>query len=177
MKNIIPLSFLLLLSPFVFAQNIDDQQSKIQFQVSNMGVRTVEGTIKGMKGTVHLDRNDLKNVQFNVSFDVATIDTDNKARDKHLRKPDFFEVDTYPTIQFQSTSVVQDGKGYKVKGILTIKDVSKEIEMPFTVDENNGTTILTGNLTIDRKTYHVGMDTGKFMVGYAIETTVICVLN
>ncbi|MGB0525890.1 MAG: YceI family protein [Flammeovirgaceae bacterium] len=176
-KQLIFLFTLLLYSSFLAAQTIDTEKSKINFSVSNMGIRTVDGTISGMKGMIQFDENDLSNSKFQVSYAVNTINTNNKARDKHLRNPDFFEVETYPTIQFSSSSITKDGDAYTVKGNLTIKDVTKEVTFPFTVSENNGETTLTGKLTIDRKEYHVGMDTGKFMVGYDIEVEVVCVLR
>ena len=161
----------------ILAQQIDQAQSKISFEVSNMGVRTVEGTITGMTGTVTFDKNDLTNSSFKVSLDVSTINTDNNARDKHLKNEDFFEVNTYPTMSFNSTQIVRDGSSYKAKGYLKIKDIIKEVEIPFSVSESEGQTTLTGDITIQRKDYHVGMDTGKFMVGYDIEVKISCVVK
>lgn len=179
MKNLVRVFIALFIFPVVIhAQStIDLATSKIKFSVSNMGIRTVDGSIAGMKGIVNFDESKPSNSQFQVTFDVNTIDTDNKDRDKHLKNEDFFEVETYPTIKFSSLSVSKDGDGYKVRGNLTIKDVTKEIELPFSVRKDAGKTTLTGKLTIDRKAYHVGMGTGKFMVGYDIEVEVICVLN
>jgi len=161
----------------LFAQSIDETNSKITFEVSNFGVRTVSGTISGMKGTIGFNQNDLSASYFDVSLEVATIDTDNNARDKHLKNEDFFEVNTYPKMYFKSSSIYQDGNQYKVKGQLTIKDVTKEVEIPFSSSISEGKTTLEGQLTINRKDYHVGMDTGKFSVGLDIEVTITCVLN
>jgi len=169
--------FLAFLSIDLPAQQVDLNESKISFEVSNLGVRTVEGTITGMTGTVKFDPNDLLNSSFKVFLEISTINTDNDSRDKHLKNEDFFEVSTYPTMSFISTRIMKEGDAYKVKGYLKIKDVTKEIEIPFQVTKTNGKRALKGNLTILRKEYHVGVSTGNFMVGNEIEVEILCVIR
>ena len=61
---------------------------------------------------------------------VVSVDTDNAKRDGHLRSDDFFNAGRYPTITFESTSIVPEANGnYRVDGILTIRDVSKPITL------------------------------------------------
>ena len=60
----------------------------------------------------------------------AVVDTDNAKRDGHLISDDFFNTERYPTITFESTSIVPEANGnYRVDGILTIRDVSKPITL------------------------------------------------
>ena len=160
-----------------FAQQINTSQSKINFEVSNFGVRSVDGTISGMAGTVNFDLNNPSASIIDVSLDVNTIDTDNKSRDKHLKNEDFFEVNTYPSMRFRSSNFWKDGSDYKVKGQLTIKDVTKEVEIPFSVSQSGSQLTLKGKLTIKRKDYHVGEDTSNFTVGNDIEVEITCVVS
>lgn len=178
MKQLLLFWCIITLATFrIQAQQIDLNESKVTFEVSNLGVNTVDGTITGMTGTINFDPANLANASFKVFIEMSTITTENDARDKHLKNEDFFEIDTYPTISFTSTRVMKDGDNYKVKGFLKIKDVTKEVEIPFQMSNNNGKTTLTGNLEIKRKDYHVGEGTGNFMVGNDIEIAIICVLR
>jgi polyisoprenoid-binding protein YceI len=171
-KALLSISFLLL-SISTWAQTINQANSVIKFDVRNMKMRTVEGTIKGLNGTVKFDPSNAQSGSFNVCADLSTINTENEKRDKHLRTEDFFEVEKYPKMCFVSSSVSKTGSGFLTKGKLTIKDVTKEVEIPFTY--TNGT--LEGKITVLRYDYNVGTDTGEFMVANEINVTIIAVLN
>lgn len=138
-----------------------------------MKVNTVDGTIKGMKGDIEFNKDKPEKAKFDVSIDVNTIETGIGRRDKHLKNEDFFEVTKYPTISFKSDNVKKTTTGYTSTGTLTIKDVSKKVTIPFTVSNNT----LTGNFSINRKTYHVGESTSSFTVGEDIDIIIKCVLD
>ncbi|MEL7148857.1 MAG: YceI family protein, partial [Bacteroidota bacterium] len=148
------LFFLILLSgPFVVfgQQSINTDESKVSFEVSNMRFNTVEGTFSGMTGTIQFDPTDLSTASMDVCVDASSVDTDNKKRDEHLRKDDFFDVEKYPTICFKSSSVTKTSSGYEVRGMLTMHGISKEVSIPFTFTEDT----MSGNLSIERTDYKV----------------------
>jgi len=155
------------------AQTIDTQKSAANFTVKNMKWITVEGNFTGMTGDIKFDEADLANSSFNVCVDAATVNTDNDARDKHLRNEDFFDVEKYSNICFASTSISQKGSGFVTKGQLTMHGVTKEVSIPFTY--SNGT--FKGNLKISRYDYKVGESTGTFMVSENINLEIIAVTN
>lgn len=155
------------------AQTIDAQKSKANFTVKNMRWIEVEGNFSGMKGDIKFDEADLANSSFNVCVDAASVNTDNNARDKHLRNEDFFHVEKYPDICFASTSISQKGSGFVTKGQLTMHGVTKDVEIPFTY--SNGQ--FTGDLKISRYDYKVGESTGTFMVSENINLQIIAVTN
>jgi polyisoprenoid-binding protein YceI len=95
---------------------------------------------------------------------TASVNTDNATRDKHLNTPDFFDTAKYPEIKFQSTSIRKvGGDKYVAVGNLTIKDVTKQVEIPFTLAAGRGAKGeprlgVEGTLGINRFDYHVSFD-------------------
>ena len=112
---------------------IDPAHTVVGFSVKHMMVTNTRGVFGDVKGTVVADPNDLANSGVEVTIGVASIDTRNADRDTHLRSADFFDVEKFPTMSFKSTKVEKRGEGYVATGQLTIKGVSKEIALPFTV--------------------------------------------
>lgn len=149
------LAFFLTVSVAI-SQSIDADNSKVTFEVSNMGFNSVEGTITGMSGTVNFKPNNLDASKFDVCVDASTINTGNDSRDKHLKNEDFFEVDTYPTICFQSTKITKTDDGFLTTGKLTMHGISKNVEIPFTFTDNT----LTRKLVIQRLDYEIGSGNG-----------------
>ena len=174
MKRILLLTFLV---TALFGQTIDTDKSYIKFKVRNMGIRDVSGTIADMQGTVIFDSAQLDSSIFDVTVNVNTIDTDNTKRDNHLREKDFFDMDKWSIIRFKSKSIKQQNDGYLMIGDLTIKDVTKEVQVPFIINENDKTIIYSGGEVVNRLEYHVGVDYSNFKIGHEITIEVVCVVN
>lgn len=134
-----------------------DEGSKVQFVIKNFGIKT-RGNFKGLKGTIKFLPANLGASVFDVTVDAATIDTDNESRDEHLRKDEYFGVDTYKTIQFTSTKVtLSSAKGrYYVFGNLTIKGVTKPVEFGFNATVKDGGYLFEGEFKINRRDFGVG---------------------
>ncbi len=110
---------------------------------------------------------------------MDSVDTGNADRDGHLRSADFFDVEKYPTMVFESKRVERDGDTYTVVGDLTIKGITNEVELeyehggdsldPFGNRKIGGT--LTG--TINRRdwglNWNVPLDTGGVLVSEKIK--------
>jgi polyisoprenoid-binding protein YceI len=151
-------SFLFIASIAV-AQNYTpvDADSKVHFVIKNFGFKT-GGDFTGLKGSIVFNPNTLGNSKFNVTVDAATIDTDNNMRDNHLRKTEYFAVEKYPQIRFESTKITNStiaGRFY-VFGNLTIKGVTKAVEFGFNATPLAKGYLLNGELTINRKDFGVG---------------------
>jgi polyisoprenoid-binding protein YceI len=134
-----------------------DATSKVSFKIKNFG-STVDGSFKGLKGTIHFDVSNVSNAIFDVTINAATINTGIGMRDSHLRKPDYLNVADFPTIRFVSGKVEESGKANEriVTGKLTIKKTTKEISFPFQYSEANGVLKFTGAFTINRIDFGVG---------------------
>src|ERR1700723_793627 len=107
-----------------FAQSsswvIDKNHSQVNFQIRHMGVSNVRGAISGVTGTVVWDDKDPTKSSVEATIDATTVSTNNEARDKHLKSPDFFDVAKNPTLTFKSTSVTRANGKLEVIGDLTL---------------------------------------------------------
>jgi polyisoprenoid-binding protein YceI len=142
-----------------------------------MGVRDVTGTITDMQGIVKFDAENPDSSYFDVTVRVNTINTDNKKRDAHLKNEDFFETDKWPTLRFKSKRIVKQDEIFGTYGSLTIKNVTKDVFVPFRIEETEKTITFMGDNIVNRLDYNVGEGTDTFKVGIEINVEVICVLN
>lgn len=165
MKNILFSIILFFFFSGIKAQLLElkplDAGSKIHFVIKNFAVNT-GGDFSGIKGIIRFDAAKIVNSSFDVSVDVATIDTDSEMRDHHLKNDDYFDAEKYPTIKISSTKIMTTNKPdtYMFTGNLTIKGVAKLIKFPFTVSAQNGGYLFAGNFEIDRNDFDLG---GKSM--------------
>ncbi len=109
---------------------VDPDHSSVNFVVRHF-VSNVPGRFTDFDGTVKYDKD--KPAASTVEFTVQaiSIDTDNNDRDTHLRSPDFFDVQKFPTLSFTSTSVKpKDADTLEVTGDLTIHGVTKQVTLP-----------------------------------------------
>ncbi|MGG0642662.1 YceI family protein [Sporosarcina gallistercoris] len=107
---------------------VDQSHSTVGFEVKHMMVSKVRGQFDDYTATVEAaDLTDLTTATIAFNFDVASLNTHSADRDNHLKSADFFDVENFSEITFQSTAITKDGDDYKVTGDLTIKDVTKPV--------------------------------------------------
>ena len=105
--------------------NIDTAHSEISFKVKHMMISTVTGHFQDFDASVETDNDNFINADFNFTAKIDSINTKNSDRDAHLKSDDFFNVEQYPNLTFKSKSF----NGQTMIGDLTIRDVTKEIEL------------------------------------------------
>lgn len=160
--------------------NFDKTHSKIGFSVSHMVISDVEGQFHDYEGTVETTENNWENAKVNFTIDVASIDTDNKDRDKHLKSDDFFNAEKYPHITFVSKSMKKVGENkYKLTGDFTMRDVTKEITLDVThrgtVNDPWGNTRAGFKIegSVNRQDFGINwdktLDTGGLVAGNEVE--------
>ncbi|HET8888814.1 MAG TPA: YceI family protein [Candidatus Angelobacter sp.] len=110
--------------------SVDADHSKVGFFVTLVGVTEVEGRFSDFSGTIMYDEADLTKSSVTAIIKSASINTGSSFRDKDLKAAPFFDADKFPTIRFQSTAIRKQGNDYVMAGLLTIRDVSKEIQAP-----------------------------------------------
>lgn len=143
---------------------IDKAHSAINFEVTHF-FTPVNGQFNDYEATVNFDPENLDESMLDVKIMVNSIDTKNDRRDGHLRTDDFFNAEKWPYITFKSSSIESTGDNeFVANGTLTIKDVSREISLPFTLlgvrdnpmQENTLVAGITASTVIDRTDYTVG---------------------
>jgi polyisoprenoid-binding protein YceI len=150
---------------------IDGAHSSANFTVKHMGISTVHGRFTDVSGTILYDEKTPEKSSVTAVIKAASVNTDNPTRDKDLNTPKFFDTANFPDIKFQSTSIREaGGDKYVAVGNLTIRDVTKQVEIPFTLATGKGMkgeprVGAEGSLAINRYDYHVSYDTTGMVVG------------
>lgn len=162
---------------------IDVSHSGIQFSVKHLGISTARGTFTSFTGTIDADEQNPTAAKVDVQIETASINTRDEKRDAHLRSPDFFDVDTYPTLTFKSTRVEQlDASNGKLYGDLTIKDITKPVVLNFEfaglAKSPWGTTSagFSAETKINRKdwnlNWNVALEAGGWLVGEEVKIAI-----
>ncbi|WP_141592573.1 YceI family protein [Myxococcus sp. AB056] len=163
--------------------NIDTTHSAIHFSVRHMVIAKVRGSFRKYSGAISLDEQDITKSSVAVTIETASIDSGVDQRDNHLRSPDFFDVEKFPTITFKSTKVEKaSGNGLKVTGNLTIRDITREVVLD--AEQLGGAKDPWGNVktafeaktSVDRRdfglTWNQALEAGGVLVGEKIEIAI-----
>ena len=156
--------------------SVDKAHASVNFKVRHSGITFVNGSFTSFDGIVEGDFHQLEKAKVEFTVDTESIDTRVAARDKHLRSPDFFDVEKYPKMSFKSTGIEKvDGKNYKLSGLLTIKDVTKpvtfEVKYGGKIVSREGKDVIgfTAKNTINRLDYNVSYDPDTKTVGKDVD--------
>jgi polyisoprenoid-binding protein YceI len=132
-------------------------ESSVNFTIHNFGFK-VTGKLDPPQGDIRFNPDSLSGSFFRVTIKAASINTDNNSRDEHLKEEDYFNVKNYPLITFVSDNISEAGKKntYAATGKLTIKNKTKNIQLPFTAEKNENGYLFTGSFKMDRRDFGVG---------------------
>lgn len=113
------------------AWEIDRSHSAINFSINHF-FTPVDGAFDDYNAEVLFDPNDLEGSSISVTIPIESINTRNDRRDNHLMSEDFFNAEQWPNLTFESNTIEQTGDNqFVAKGQLTIRDVSRDFELPF----------------------------------------------
>jgi polyisoprenoid-binding protein YceI len=105
---------------------LDPSHSELMFKVKHLMITNVKGEFKSF--TAQIDHDDFTKGKVSVNIDATSIFTNNTDRDNHLKSADFFDVENFPVLTFESSTMKKlSDEEYKLTGKLTIKGVSREI--------------------------------------------------
>lgn len=160
--------------------NFDLSHSSVNFHVRHLMVSKVHGRFATWGGTLVIDNADITKSKVEVSIETASVDTKDEKRDAHLRSPDFFDTEKYPTMTFVSTAVERKSDDeLEVTGNLTIagttKAVKLRVESAGTVKDPWGGTRagFSAKTTINRKDFglhwNAALEAGGVLVGEKVE--------
>jgi polyisoprenoid-binding protein YceI len=113
------------------------------------------GIFKGLKGTIVFDEKNLASSKFDVSIDVATINTGNGMKNTHAKSAMWFDAEKYPSITFTSSAITAASTGYEAKGTLEIHGVKKDFTLPFTFEKNDAGGVFKSAFDINRLDFNI----------------------
>jgi polyisoprenoid-binding protein YceI len=159
---------------------IDTAHSEVNFAARHMMISNVRGGFEKFSGTVDFDEVNPAKTTVSVQIEAASLSTRDAQRDGHLRSADFFDVEKYPTIRFESKRVeVLDERHARLTGDLTIRDVTREVTLEVEYSGMSkspwGSTNagFTASTKISRKNWdlnwNVALETGGWLVGDEIK--------
>jgi polyisoprenoid-binding protein YceI len=109
---------------------IDPERSGVEFNAKGLwGIATVKGRFSRYQGTLHLSGQPA----IELTIEADSLDTNNDKRDRHLRSPDFFDVEEHPYIRFVSQSAALEGERLKVRGLLHARGASMPLDIDATL--------------------------------------------
>lgn len=156
---------------------IDNPHSYVGFAIKHMMFTTVRGQFRDYRASIDLNSNDLTRSRFAGEIEVASIDTREPKRDEHLRSPEFFDVERFPTICYQSGRIeALSGNRFRVYGTLTIRGISQEVVVegnyaggPYKDPAGVMRTGFSATGIVHRRDYglnwNIGLETGGVLVG------------
>ncbi len=159
--------------------NVDLDHSIVGFDVAHMVVSRTTGRFTDVQGSVVMDPDTKEFKSIDAVIQTASVNTNNKKRDDHLRSPDFFDVVKYPTMTYKMKSYSKTGDQYTAIGDLTLRGVTKEITLAGTfngavADPGGNIRVgFTGEGTINRKDFGMQwtktLDKGGLVVGDTVK--------
>lgn len=155
---------------------LDPSHSRIGFIARHAMIAKVRGSFDQFEGTATVHGADPASSSLSVTIQAASADTRDAGRDGHLKSPDFFDVENYPTITFVATGFsIVDDTTVEVTGDLTIKGVSHSVTVPFefggeaTDPFGNVRVGFEGQVTVNRKdwglNWNAALEAGGVLVG------------
>lgn len=169
------------LPAFAATYQIDTDHTTVSFKIRHL-LSYVQGHFREFEGSFDYDPEKPDTWKVSAAIQAASIDTNVAPRDKHLRSKDFFEVETFPTLTFQSTGVKDvTASNAKVEGLLSIHGIEKPVVLDLEIHGvakdpwGNVRAAFTATTTINRKdfglTWNQAVETGQLLVGEEVAIT------
>ena len=159
MKKVLLVFIVIIFTGCLFAQSYSpvDDSSEVKFSIKNFGL-SVSGSFTGLRGKIIFNQADLPASSISAVVNTSTINTGNEARDRHLKKEEYFDIGKYPLISFVSARISNSTKPdvLFMEGKITIKDITRAISFPFTVTPRPDGYLYEGTFKLNRRDFGVG---------------------
>lgn len=155
---------------------LDRDHANVGFSVSHLGISNVVGRFNTINGSMTFEANGNSKVEFTI--DSESVDTNQPRRDKHIRSEDFFDVESYPKITFNSTKLTytEDGDPKTITGDLSLHGeklpVTFDVSVVGSGEFPQGTQRAGYMATAKINRGDFGIDSFKGVVGEEISITV-----
>ncbi|MGB9599349.1 MAG: YceI family protein [Myxococcota bacterium] len=180
------LMLLVIFSAKLFAAEweLDRSHSIVAFSVRHLGISNVRGEFEKFDVKVEGEKDAVEKSTVEAKIYVDSINTRDPKRDAHLKSPDFFDVEKYPTIDFKAKKIKKiSSTKLKITGDLTMHGVTKEVVLDV---ESTGIEAIDpmGNIRvgfsaktkINRKDFGINwnmtLDKGGLVVGNDVEINI-----
>jgi polyisoprenoid-binding protein YceI len=160
-KQILKASAIVLILHIAGNWKADTANSKINFTVHGP-FGTVHGSFTGLETIIKFNEKDLSGSSITASVDAKSVSTGVSLRNSDLRnKEEWLNTDKYPRISFKSKKIEKTASGFKASGDLTIKGITKPVDIPFTFTNKETSGVFAGQFIIKRSNYNLGKPGGS----------------
>jgi polyisoprenoid-binding protein YceI len=149
---------------------IQRETSEVSFKATSR-LMNADGRFHRIRGEVVVDPRDVATARISLTLEAASIDTGIGLRDTHLRSGDFFDVERFPDIMFESVRVEGAGRRATVTGRLTMRGVTQEITVPVDVTLSEVALVATGELVLNRRDYGINYNSFVNPIGNEVRVT------
>lgn len=157
---IAPLCLLVSLAFAAVQWNMQPKDSQLTFVGTQAGAQ-FEGKFEKFTADIQFDPKDLAASRFDVVIDTASVNTRDGERDSTIKSADLFAVKQFPTARYVAETFTAKGKTYVAAGKLTLRNVTKDVPIEFTFEENSAGAWLKGTASIKRLDFGVGQGDWK----------------
>ncbi|MBM3170209.1 MAG: YceI family protein [Bacteroidetes bacterium] len=130
-------------------------ESKVDFSIKNLGI-AVDGQFKKLAGELKVNSNNGQPEFMYGEIKVNSIETGIAMRDRHLLKADYFDAERFPQLKFRSESIVPQGKGYTIKGWISIKGKSQPIQLAAEMVKTSKGYLVKSKFQVKRSSFNLG---------------------
>jgi polyisoprenoid-binding protein YceI len=160
-KQILAASAIILMLPGAGNWKADTANAKVNFTVDGP-FGTVHGSFKGLEASINFNEKNLSESSIAASIDAKTVSTGVSLRNSDLRNKEIWlNTDKFPRISFKSKKIEKTASGFKVSGDLTIKGITKPVDIPFTFTNKETSGVFAGQFIIKRSDYNLGKPGGS----------------
>jgi polyisoprenoid-binding protein YceI len=174
---------LALAGPLALAQTStwisDPAHSEVDFSITHLAISNVHGRFGHVNATISYNEADIAKSTVNATIDIVGVDTGEDRRNDDLKKPGFFDVATYPSATFTSTSVAKSGDGLTINGNLTLHGVTKPVVLaaegprgPAAGMDHKQHAGFSASTTIKRSDFGIGPKMPAAMVGDEVKLNI-----
>jgi polyisoprenoid-binding protein YceI len=136
---------------------MDPAGSKLEYTATLQKTR-VSGTFKEFDVRGRFDENRLADSRVDVAVVVASVDMIDAEVNMAIRGPDWFDSARFPRAVFHTSDILRTGENrYLARGVVTVKGVEQQIEVPFVWTNEADTATIAGELTVRRAAFHIGV--------------------
>jgi len=157
----------------------DPNHSEVDFAISHISVSKVHGRFGNVDATIQYDAADVTRSTVKATIGVGTVDTGVSGRDNDLKGPKYFDIVTFPSATFTSTSVQKNGDKLTVSGNLTLHGITKPVVLdvegptaPVTDPRNKVHRGFSASTTINRLDFGIGAQAPAAMLGDDVKLTI-----